>query len=583
MTSRIRLLSEDYGNRISNLKIDDPQIKFNDESIIENDLFKIPILTWKEIISFLHKKDFVNVGEVDPLDHLGPQERRKGTNYSLHRIHSVCLYKQNDLIIVLFKVLHSMSLNETPVKAWFVINNQGKILEGFCSCLCGHTGRCSHSVGCLMFLETHHSTRKTCTDTSCYWVGSSNVGNLNPTPIQDISYKTVDIPMTNGHSSEIRAHFNQKISSPSPTLEEKKTLVSKLKSAYSKGVLFRHSEEVRMPLSDHTISNDPPKFSGNSIFHFINKVKSFTDNKKVQEEIIIKEFHTFNELKGKAFENSSRFSWDSHHRYLISGRNCKDISSKMESRKKSYIDLANAISLIENSGLNNVTSEAIKYGIESEPKALNLFMSQIGHLMGFEKSLESGIHLDIRYPYIGSTPDLILLSDSGEKIPVEVKSSFKYKGEDYKESNTLSKLDFLKCNIHPKRGEECYCNEDNFEIRKTHSYYYQVMLELGTLGSSYGFFVVYFGDDKPLFVKKIHFDPSFYKKMVKNYELFYFKFFLPKILDNVDICSMCDNNLNPLPLFEFDKSENCSSCDKKYHNSCLNQDNICQKCYYLPM
>ena len=58
-----------------------------------------------------------------------------------------------------------------------------------------------------------------------------------------------------------------------------------------------------------------------------------------------------------------------------------------------------------------------------------MFMDQIGNPNGYKKSIEIGIHLDINQPYVGSTPDCILNNDSNEKIPVEVKSSFKYKGK----------------------------------------------------------------------------------------------------------------------------------------------------------
>ena len=71
---------------------------------------------------------------------------------------------------------------------------------------------------------------------------------------------------------------------------------------------------------------------------------------------------------------------------------------------------------------------------------------------------------------------------------------------------------------------------------------------MGSLKSSYGYLVIFFGVNQPLLVKKILFDNSLYKRMMKNFECFYLKFFLPRILDNIETCNRCKKELNPLPI-----------------------------------
>ena len=570
------MLENDYNERITKLEITDPKLKKID-TIAENDLFKIPLLSWVNLISFLRQsQDIFDTGEINPLNHLTPQERRKGVNFSLHRIENVRLYKDRNLTVVLFRILRSQCLNDPPNKLWFVFNEDGQILDGYCSCLCGHTGRCSHSVGALIFLERHHATRPTCTDVECYWNGNPNSGQLKPTPMKEMFYKKVDVPMTNGHesSSRCKAQFNKDTSS-NCTEEEIKSLFDKMKNsgAAPNSVLFKHSEAV---VFNPTTVLRPPKFASNTMKSFVDKVKAFTSNKKDQIDLIVKEFHTYTDLKSKAFEKSSRFSWDEYHQYLITGRNGKSVYDRMESRKRINVDVTSLVTKVEESGLSNISSKAITYGLQNEQKAIDLFMEEKGEF--YNKSDENGIHLDINYPYVGSTPDSILVSkESGERIPLEIKCSFKFKGVDYKEG-FLKQLDFLTCSIHPKKSDPCDCDETKFILKEKHQYYYQVMMELGTLRAPYGYFVVFFGETQPMFVKKIEFNSTFYRRMIRNFELFYIKFFLPKILDYYENCDGCHGSLDPLPLLENKKNEFCLMCKRKFHLTCLNDNKMCKTC-----
>ena len=74
---------------------------------------------------------------------------------------------------------------------------------------------------------------------------------------------------------------------------------------------------------------------------------------------------------------------------------------------------------------SNFTTEAVQYGIESEQKAVNLFISKMmkdGVAVSVE---EPGLSLSKVKPYLGASSDrVVTMTDTGEKWGMEIKSPF---------------------------------------------------------------------------------------------------------------------------------------------------------------
>ena len=187
-----------------------------------------------------------------------------------------------DQCVILSEIQHSQSLNESPFKAWLVVNNDGVVKDGYCQCLCGHSGKCSHIVGLLMFLQRHHSQRTTVTETSCYWIG--NKRQCIPTEIKEVSYESVNLNKEGGgskHNVKARQEFSSKLTSEKPSEEKKKALLSKLRLVAPDASVLQHSTTVNV----HT--QVEPKYAGNSLKNFIDVRSKFIQQNSFRNTLLI--------------------------------------------------------------------------------------------------------------------------------------------------------------------------------------------------------------------------------------------------------------------------------------------------------
>ena len=148
---------------------------------------------------------------------------------------------------------------------------------------------------------------------------------------------------------------------------------------------------------------------------------------------------------------------------------------------------------------SNFTTEAVQYGIESEQKAVNLFIREMRR-NGIAVSVEEpGLSLSKDKPYLGASLDrVVTMIDTDKKWGMEIKSPFSKAGmtvdEACKEKNfCLEKL-----------------ADGSVQLKRNHNYFCQVQGQLycSIIPLEGIIFVVYFGENMPLFIEKIHFQNS---------------------------------------------------------------------------
>ena len=251
----------------------------------------------------------------------------------------------------------------------------------------------------------------------------------------------------------------------------------------------------------------------------------------MSQELVINEIFNYTPEKVKLFEISSRNNWNFFHQGLVTGRHVHSIYTKMETRKKKNCDMENNFTCIQNSGLTSISSPAIRHGQKFESIAYKAFLESTNNVNNTIN--EPGIHLEPNLAVLGSTPDGIILHQES-KIPVEIKCPFTTHGQDI--NQIWKSLDFLKCKIHVGRSwkKECHCSGmDNVIINQKHQYYFQVQTEIGCLGADYGYFYVYMGEGVQNLCLKIPKDQPLYNKIKKNISMFYVKFFLPFLFNDL--------------------------------------------------
>ena len=183
---------------------------------------------------------------------------------------------------------------------------------------------------------------------------------------------------------------------------------------------------------------------------------------------------------------------------------------------------------------------------------------------------DAGLRISCLHPYIGASPDAHVSCDCCGTGILEVKCPFCAKDSEIGEA-----VDNLGKKICLERLEN-----GTLSLRKEHSYYYQVQLQLYVTASAYCDFVVWTEKDadKP-FVQRILPDAAFIGKQLPKAKLYFLNVLLPELIAkyytapksavpaSADVPRYC-YCIEP----EFGNMLECKSgfCKiKRFHQSCL--------------
>lgn len=151
----------------------------------------------------------------------------------------------------------------------------------------------------------------------------------------------------------------------------------------------------------------------------------------------------------------------------------------------------------------NIQTAAIKFGIENEPVAADLYAKTFGynvHRVGFVVNPSCF--------FLGCSPDRRVYdpdNDSASWGLLEIKCTV---------GGSVTTCDYLQ-------------GKDGFKLKKSHAYYYQVMGQMGLTGSQWCDFFVYARDD--FHSERIMFDGDFFDKMMEQLVAFFFSVYIAKI------------------------------------------------------
>ncbi|KAK5644984.1 hypothetical protein RI129_006284 [Pyrocoelia pectoralis] len=195
-------------------------------------------------------------------------------------------------------------------------------------------------------------------------------------------------------------------------------------------------------------------------------------------------------------------------------------------KKKSYTPCHNIVKtcLIK----NQVYSEAINYGHAKEHVAIQRFENKCN--LKVEKS---GLWVDLRFGFLGASPDGIIIGGDGI---LEVKCIYSARNLD-----TMEDVLKLKTICLEKK-------DSTLRLKRNHSYYYQIQGQLNITKKNICYFVVYINDKIDLFVEKITKDSNFWEeKMLPKLIDFYTNCIAPEIiLNNIGQGKRCKDPLNIL-------------------------------------
>lgn len=159
----------------------------------------------------------------------------------------------------------------------------------------------------------------------------------------------------------------------------------------------------------------------------------------------------------------------------------------------------------------------IKYGIEHEEIARNEYEAWAVKNHENFKLENTGFIICLEHPQIGATPDGLIKCDCCGSGCLEIKCPYVLKENNF----DIEKFSEMKGSCLFKDGTK-------FALIKTHSYYYQIQLQMLFSKVHYCDFVVW--STRFLFIERIFYDPTFCEEIVQTALNFHKNVIIPELL-----------------------------------------------------
>ena len=194
--------------------------------------------------------------------------------------------------------------------------------------------------------------------------------------------------------------------------------------------------------------------------------------------------------------------WKEERQWRITGSRFGEICRTTDRRDKDSL----ALSIFKPANLDHVP--AVQHGRTYEASAIEKFKVKTG------KDVSAcGLFVDPDYPFLGASPDGIV---HNEDSVIEVKCPFAGKDSMIRPGKNFGFLEFVDQ------------DQEQYRLKRTHPYYYQVMGEMKLSKRNKCYFIVF--TLKDLFYEEINLDEEFFtSNMLPALKEFYYQYYLPLV------------------------------------------------------
>ena len=418
------------------------------------------------------------------------------------------------------------SMKKTPYRVVIEFSPTCDVLRAACTCPAGlglqGKGKCNHVGGVLFAIEDfsrrglqQNPEPLTCTSRLSVWVVPRNQ-SVAAKPLDKVLIRKIRFGKKNIRTQAKIIKFDprapqQRTRDP----ESFKTLCNELQNCLPSSSFFLfHDIKSKCSGTDSTCSEIVTE-DQNAI--------PFTDSYDIAtnrfKEIVDEHVSswTISEEEIKETERSTR--GQSQNPIWFEKRKSMLTASNFGKAAKTKVEPSNKLKAMVYS---NFTTEAVQYGIESEERAVKLYLREMQQ-QGFNLKVEEvGLLVSREKPYLGASLDRIVTNmDQNCKWGMEIKSPFSKAGMDVDEA----------CK------SKTFCLEKipngTIRLKRNHDYYIQVQGQLycSNLDLKGIIFVVYFGEDKPPFIENIFFDASCWNEYLPKIDYFFKRAFFSRNVD----------------------------------------------------
>lgn len=416
----------------------------------------------------------------------------------------------DERVILTANVRHSQSVSATPLKPWVAAIKCGTIICSHCTCMAGLGEACSHIAALLFAIEARNRLNDTsCTSQLCAWL-SPSMQNVSYAPIANINFTA---PATK--RKKVLDGTSSRCSQPefevSPPSDEKiSCFIHELSKTGKPALLSVLPEYCEKYVVDHSRLSLPLS----SLFEASAMELTYNDLLKLCEEVF--EHLEVTDQQTKNIEAATRDQAQSKDWFRF--RAGRVTASRFKAA--AHTDLTQpSLSLIKSICYPEAfkfSNRATKWGCEHEKKAREAYFHQaVQHHLNLNIT-DRGLVVHSQYPHLGASPDgYIKCSCCGHGV-LEIKCPFSCKDRPFLEAI----------------GEKNFClerGEDNtFTLKHTHTYFYQVQLQMKLCDVRYCDFVVWRSDE--LIVNRIERDEDFLKEAIPKATTFFKYGLLPELI-----------------------------------------------------
>ncbi|XP_070560516.1 uncharacterized protein [Ptychodera flava] len=409
------------------------------------------------------------------------------------------------------KVVPQERQKSQPYVTWVLLDKSCNILSGGCECV-ADDGRCKHCIALLFALQDfneRHCDRsaETSTDQPCKW----DVPRHTSRPM-----KILEIDFHHQSRQEITPEPTPQYYSPGtdhPLLSDREVEIAIYNLFKNESLHAGVLEVIDPPTSPCTFDNDSTEAQPLTLIQTVDKFKE-TGNGSCDAFITYLCENTSETDIKEVFHLTSEQSKSSEWFEYRKGR----LTASVFHRAVHYQgdDLGNYI-VKAVVGEGTFSNEATEYGINCEPVARYFYYNEYKKSHQNAVVVNSGLFISKKYPYLGASPDGIVLCKCCEKGILEIKCPFKYKD--------MSPEDI--CRENPQYN--CFLDEhNNVKLKETSPWYSQIQGQLAISQHHWCDFVLY--TRKGFSVERIYADDPFWKNMLKSLQFFYLTYIVPKIL-----------------------------------------------------
>ena len=433
------------------------------------------------------------------------------------------------------KVKASMksSLYKVIIKFSYKTND---IIAAACTCPAGSSplclGKCNH-IGAVLFLMEDFNRKEmkqfpdtiTCTSKLSKW-NVPRDSSSKPLPINDITVRKIKF----GDKTE-------KVVKPKTADYDPRATTQREVNNNDIDKLRQQLFEA-FPSSSFFLYNDPPSsFQEHGEPQQIEcEEVEFTEDMDYEEEADINTlpFNEFYDISALKFTELVNHYVDSK---VISTKQIKHIEKETRGQssselwwsiRKEILTASNfynaAVTKVEPSSkiksmlYSNVKTTGMMHGVQNEKRALDSYVTHL-HNSGLAVFIgQPGIIISKTHPYLGASLDACVTDiNTNTEWGVEIKCPSSKVG-----LGIEAVLQDRKFYLHRE-------SNGTIKLKNSHPYFYQIQGQLFCSQLDRVDFVVWFGDNVPLYVETIKFDPVFWEKVLPRLDYFYRKAFVPEL------------------------------------------------------